>query len=566
MTQHPHQDARPSHFRGDDSQPLLRSCIGEVLDASAAAAPEAPAVISRHQGLRVSYGQLQRDSELLARGLLALGVEKGDRLALWAANGAEWLLVQYAAARIGAILVTLNPAYGASELELILRKAECQTLVMSARFRDSDHVATLTALCPELESDRPGMLASPPFPMLRNVILIGEERHGGMFSWDELFALAEQIPAERLSAVSRSLSCHDPINIQFTSGTTGSPKGVVLSHHNIINNALFTGQAMGFTAEDRICLPVPFFHCFGMVLGSMAAVLRGAAMVLPGEQFDAGKVLEAIDEERCTAVYGVPTMFIRELEHPAFAGTDTRSLRTGNIGGAPCPPPLVQRIAQEMRCPEITIGYGLTEASPIITLTTMTDPTEKRMTSVGRPLPHTEVRIVDPQGGQTLPCGEKGELCVRGYGVMQGYYKDEEATRTVIDGHGWLHTGDLATMDEDGYCSIVGRIKDVIIRGGEKIYPREIEELLLSHAGVSEAHVIGVPDAEYGETVGAWVKPEPGSTLSAEELALFCKGRIASYKIPRRIRIVSELPTTVTGKVQKYRLREMEAEARLVSS
>lgn len=546
--------ARLSYFHRGGDVPLRGGCIGQVLDATAAAWPDEPAVISRHQGIRLSYRQLRDDAGLFARGLLRLGVGKGDRVALWASNCAEWVVVQYAAAKVGAILVTLNPAYGATELEYILRRAECQTLVMTPRFRGADHVATLLGIDPE-----------NALPLLRDVIVIGESAGHGMLSWREVMAMGQAVPEGDLAEEEASLSFDDAINIQFTSGTTGHAKGVVLSHHNIINNAVMAGQSMGFRPKDRICLPVPFFHCFGMVLGSTAAVLHGAAMVLPGESFDAVATLEAIAQERCTAIYGVPTMYIRQMEHPLFAELDLSSLRTGNIGGAPCPPALVQRIIEEMHCPEITIGYGLTEASPLITQTNMTDATELRLTTVGRPLAHTEVKIVDPVTGGVVPCGEKGELHVRGYGVMKGYYKDEQATRAAIDADGWLRTGDLATMDEDGYCRIVGRIKDVIIRGGEKIYPREVEDLLLTHAAISEVQVVGVPDAAYGEKVAAWVKPQPGCGISAEEVALFCKGKIAGFKVPRQIKIVSEFPTTVTGKIQKFRIRELAAEEEMLA-
>src|ERR1043165_1123185 len=526
-----------SYFHGGGTVPLSASCIGEALDAAAARVPDGLAAISRHQNVRLTYAELRAQAERFARGLLAMGVRKGDRVAIWASNGVEWLIVQYAAAKCGAILVTVNPAYGASELEFILRRAECRTLVMTPRFRDCDHVATLAAVTA---------------PSLRDVILTT--------SLQDVLDLGAAVSQEELEAVEATLRFDDPINIQFTSGTTGSPKGVVLSHHNIINNAAVASRSMRFGCNDRICLPVPFFHCFGMVLGSVAAVLNGAAMVLPGDSFDADAVLHAIVEEQCTAVYGVPTMFIRELELVQRNAVALRSLRTGNIGGAPCPPALVRRIVDELHCPEITIGYGLTEASPLITQTTMDDPIELRLTSVGRPLPNTEVKIVDPLTQRIVDCGENGEICVRGYGVMKGYYNDDEATRKVIDAEGWLHTGDLATMDENGYCRIVGRIKDVIIRGGEKIHPREIEDLLLTHGAVSEAHVVGVPDPIYGESVAAWIKAEPGCSIAADEVAQFCRGKIAAFKIPHHIRIVNEFPTTVTGKIQKFRIREMASQ------
>jgi fatty-acyl-CoA synthase len=546
-----------SYVHGGDSTPLVRCCVGEILDATAFCYPDQFAVISRHQQVRICYQDLRKNIQLCAGGLLRLGVVKGDRLALWASNCVEWVIVQFAAAKIGAILVTLNPTYRVNELDTILRQSECQTLVMTSAFRACDHVSAFLELCPQAESSRPGHLSCETYPSLRNVIVIGERGCPGFFSWEELQAMGEGYSIRDLEVREKELTFDDPVNIQYTSGTTGKVKGVTLSHHNIVNNARLTAFAMKLTEKDRICLPVPFYHCFGMVLGSIAAIAIGAAIVIPDDHFDALTTLQAIAEERCTALYGVPTMFIRELEHPALRRLDLQSLRTGNIGGAPCPATLVQRIMEEMHCHEITIGYGLTEASPIITQTTVSDAMDLRRSTVGRPLPHTEVKIIDVSGREIVLPGVAGELCTRGYGVMKGYYNDEEATRAAIDQEGWLHTGDLATMDVNGYCRIVGRLKDVINRGGEKVYPREIEELLHTCPAISEAHVFGLPDGEYGEKVAAWVRLRPGCTMSSSDIKEFCQRKIAEYKIPRCIKIVNDFPKTANGKIQKFRIREI---------
>jgi fatty-acyl-CoA synthase len=537
-----------SYSYGGPEVSLLKCTIGDLLSSAARLYPLETVLISRHQRQQLSYSEFDKQVRDVAKGLLGLGVERGDRIALWAANCSEWLVVQYAAAKVGGILVTINPSYRTSELKVILETAECRTLITSQSFRNCDHIEILGQIYSEM--------SGTSLPLLKDVVVIDAPAPDGMLSWDDLLHKGDAVTEETLVCREQTLVYDDAVSLQFTSGTTGAPKGVLSSHGNLINNAVLAGQRMKFSFRDRLCLPVPLFHCFGMVLGSVAAVANGAAIIIPGESFEAGSTLEAIEEERCTVIYGVPTMFVRQLEHPRIQSSDLRSLRTGNIGGAPCLAALVKRIMEEMHCPEITIGYGLTEASPLITLTSVTDPLKARLTTVGRELPCTELKIVDPVSNVTVPRGVVGELCTRGYGVMKGYYKDAEATSKAIDADGWLHTRDLASLDSDGYCSIVGRIKDVIIRGGEKIYPREIEELLLACAEISEAYVVGVPDADYGEEIAAWVKLASGSIMDDTGIRRFCYGKIASYKIPRQIRIVNEIPTTASGKVQKHLIRE----------
>ncbi len=548
---------RRSYFHAAGANPLDGRTIGEVMDDTASSYADNPALIVRQQGLRFTYRELVEQVALAARGLLRLGVEKGDRVGIWATNCAEWVIVQFATARVGAILVTINPAYRTAELEYALRQSECQTLVMIRGFRDCDYASTLFTICPEARTGPPGKLRSEKLPHLKNLIFIGDGAPGSMLRWSEFMESGRAVPKENLTKRQTSLDSDDPINIQYTSGTTGSSKGALLSHHNIVNNAQGIAAAMKITARDRICIPVPFYHCFGMVSGNMLAVVTGATMVVPAEHFNPLATLEAVAEERCTVLHGVPTMFLMELEHPEFDRFDLRSLRTGIMAGAPCAIELIKRVVEKMPCPELTIAYGMTETSPNIAETTVDDPLELRMTTVGKPRPHTEVKIADPHTGQTLPCGRVGELCTRGYLVMKGYYKNPDATRQAIDADGWLHTGDLASMDENGYCRIAGRLKDVIIRGGENIYPREIEDFLSTCPAVSQAQVIGVPDAKYGEGVVAWVKLKEGVSLTAEEIQSFCKGKIADYKIPRHVRFVDSFPMTVTGKIQKFKMREI---------
>lgn len=548
---------RLSYFHGTGSTPLLGRCIGQALDASAAAHPDNPALIVRHQNRRYTYHEFLNEVELAARGFLRLGVQKGDRIGIWSTNSAEWVVTQFATAKIGAILVNVNPANRAFELEYVLRQSECQTLLLIQGFRDCDYVETVRAVCPESVASQPGCLQSEKLPALKNLVFIGEQQApSGMFHWNGLLSMGQEVPVADLRQREATLELDDPINIQYTSGTTGMPKGATLSHHNIVNNGNLVAASMKLTPRDRLCIPVPFYHCFGMVLGNMACVATGATIVIPAAYFDPLETLRAASEERCTALHGVPTMFIAELEHPEFSRFDLSTLRTGVMAGSPCPIEVMKRVVQFMNLREMTIAYGLTESSPVITQTTTDDPIELRVSTVGRPLPHTEVKIIDVVTGKMVPIGVPGELCTRGYMVMKGYYRNPEASRIAIDEDGWLHSGDLATMDEQGYCKITGRAKDVIIRGGENIYPREIEEFLYTCPGISDVQVIGVPDMKYGERVIAWVKLEAGAKLTPEGIIRFCEGKIAAYKIPKHIKVVDSFPMTVTGKIQKFKMRE----------
>ena len=546
-----------SYFNGVGGPALLGLCVGEVLDRTAFAYPDRLALVVRHQNRRYTYSEFRGEVELVARGLLHLGVQKGDRVGLWATNCAEWVITQFATAKIGAILVNINPAYRAYELEYALRQSECQTLLLIRGFRDCDYVSTLRSICPELENSEAGELSSEKLPYLKNLIFIGEGAPRGMFCWSDLADVGQRVPVQDLKAREAALDCDDPVNIQYTSGTTGVPKGALLSHHNIVNNGLLVGGSMKITAQDKICIPVPFYHCFGMVMGNMAAVVAGAAMVIPAPYFVPLATLEAVEEERCTALYGVPTMFIAELEHPEFSRFDLCSLRTGIMAGSPCPIEVMRRVVEQMHCREMTIAYGLTESSPVVTQTTPEDPIELRVTTVGKPLPHTEIKIADARTGRPVPIGVPGELCARGYMVMKGYYKNPDATRCILDLDGWLHSGDLAVMDENGYCRITGRIKDMIVRGGENVYPREIEEFLYTCPGISDVQVVGVPDRKYGEEVVAWVKLKNGAELSEQDIKDFCRGRISNFKIPRYVRFVDSFPVTITGKIQKFKMREV---------
>jgi fatty-acyl-CoA synthase len=545
-----------SYSDGTGLTPLLGSCIGEVLDATAHAYPDALALVSCHQGQRFDYAELRSAVEQFARGLLHLGIQKGDRVGIWATNCSEWVIAQFATATIGAILVNINPAYRAYELKYALAQSECQTLIMVPQFRAADFVSIVFETCPEAETSKPGKLFSEPLPFLRNLILIGDAAPKSFWPWNDVAAMGDQVAESELREREQNLSFDDAINIQYTSGTTGRPKGALLSHHNLVNNGLLVGECMKLRQGDRICIPVPFYHCFGMVMGNIAAVVVGAAMIIPAEHFDPLATLNAIASEKCTALYGVPTMFRAELEHPEFWKFDLRSLRTGIMAGSPCPILLMKRVVSEMHCSEVTIAYGQTESSPVVTQTTTDDPIELRVTTVGKALPHTEVKIIDAATGKVVPRGTSGELCTRAYSVMKGYYNNEKATRTTIDEDRWLHTGDIAVMDEHGYCKIVGRLKDMIIRGGENIYPREIEEFLYGCPGISEIQVVGIPDETFGEEVAAFVKVKVGATLTADDIHAFCEGKIAEFKVPKYIKVVDEFPMTVTGKIQKFRIRE----------
>jgi fatty-acyl-CoA synthase len=551
------EKSQRSYLHGAGGPALLGLCVGEVLDHTASAYPDQPALIVRHQNRRYTYREFRGEVELAARGLLHLGVQKGDRVGVWATNWAEWVITQFATAKIGAILVNINPAYRAYELEYALRQSECQTLLLIQGFRDCDYVSTLGAICPELETSRAGDLSSQKLPCLKNLIFIGDGAPRGMFHWTDLAEFGQRVPEQDLRAREAVLDFDDAVNIQYTSGTTGFPKGALLSHHNIVNNGLLIGGSMKITARDKICIPVPFYHCFGMVLGNMTAVVAGAAMVIPAPYFDALATLEAVEGERCTALHGVPTMFIAELEHPEFSRFDLRSLRTGIMAGSPCPIEVMRRVVEQMHCGEMTIAYGLTETSPVVTQTTTEDPIELRVATVGKPLPHTEIKIADTQTGRPVPIGVIGELCARGYMVMKGYYKNPDATHCILDPDGWLHSGDLAVMDKNSYCRITSRVKDMIIRGGENIYPREIEEFLYTCPGIGDVQVVGVPDRKYGEEVVAWVKLKEGRELSEQDIKDFCRGKISNFKIPRYVRFVDSFPMTVTGKIQKFKMREV---------
>ncbi len=553
-----------SYYRTDGDIPLLEETIPAHFSTIVARFPSHEAVISRPQHKRLTYRELASQVDDLARGLLALGFDKGARLGIWSTNNIEWLLLQLATARIGAILVNINPAYRLKELVYALTRSEVQGIFAIPSFRTSNYVTMLQELLPELANCPPAELANKDFPFLKRVVLYEPESPmktkrpaPGFTLWGEMLAAAETISPEELNRKTAGLDRYEAINIQYTSGTTGFPKAVVLTHRNILNNAYFSALAMHFTEQDRLCVPVPFYHCFGMVLANLLCLSVGACIVIACEHFDVQQVLSAVATERCTAVHGVPTMFIAELEHPHFKDFDLSSLRTGIMAGAPCPPPLMKRVMNDMHCREILIGYGETEASPITHLTLRDDSFERRINTVGRNLPHQEVKVMDVASGATLPVGEVGEICFRGYHIMQGYYADPEATGKAIDQEGWLHSGDLGKMDADGYMQITGRLKEMIIRGGENIYPREIEDLVFAHPKVAEVAVFGVPDDFYGEEIMAWIIPRSGESLSEQEIREFCREQIAHYKIPRYIWFVEEFPMTVTGKVQKFRMREI---------
>jgi len=553
----------PSYVQGVSRQSLLGDTVGSLLDRIAATHPDRPALVVRSQQVRLSYRQFHAEVERVAAGLLALGLQRGDRIGIWAPNRAEWVILQFAAPKAGLILVNINPAYRVHELEFALNKVSCKALVLPRRFKSSHYLDMLNDLAPELADSRPGRLASPRLPGLRDVILLDETSAPGTHAWHELAARGDAQAIEHLRRIERELSFDDPVNIQFTSGTTGSPKGATLTHHNIINNGYFIGEAMRLTEQDRLCIPVPFYHCFGMVLGNLACVTHGASMVIPGEGFDVLATLEAVQEERCTGLHGVPTMFIAELEHPEFRRFDLSSLRTGIMAGSPCPIEVMRRVVGEMHMSEVTIAYGMTETSPVSFQTTLDDPLERRVDSVGRIHPHLEVKLVDEQG-RIVPRGTTGELCTRGYSVMLGYWDDDARTREAIDEARWMHTGDLAVIDDDGYCTIVGRLKDMIIRGGENVYPREIEEFLYTHPKVQDVQVFGVPDAKFGEQVCAWIRLREGCDSSEAEIQSYCRHHLAYFKVPHYVRFVDAFPMTVTGKVQKYLMREAMTEELLL--
>ncbi len=522
-----------------------------------------PAVVFREQGVRWTWTQFQAEVDALASGLLALGLRVGDRVGIWSPNRMEWLVTQFATARAGLVLVNINPAYRVAELEYALNLSGCRAIISAEQLKTSMYLEMLQRLAPELASCAPGALKAARLPALEMVIRLGTGRTPGMLNYGDVLAQGRAVVhSAGLDALGAGLSCHDAINIQFTSGTTGNPKGATLTHHNVVNNARFIAQAMDFSDQDSLCIPVPLYHCFGMVLAVLACVSTGATMVFPGESFDPVATLQAVSEERCTALHGVPTMFIAELDHPRFAEFDLSRLRTGIMAGSPCPIETMKRVIAEMHLSQITIAYGMTETSPVSFQSATTDPLERRVSTVGRIQPLLEAKVVDAEGN-VVPVGQKGELLVRGYSVMQGYWGDEARTREAVQ-DGWMHTGDLATIDAEGYCNIVGRAKDMLIRGGENVYPREIEEFLFRHPKVQSVQVFGVPDAKYGEEICAWIVPKPGQTCTEDEVRAFCRDQIAHYKVPRYIRFVDDMPMTITGKVQKFVMREkMMAELHL---
>ncbi|XDA97645.1 AMP-binding protein [Sulfitobacter sp. LCG007] len=552
-------DRRPigglSHVKGVSSEPLLELTIPALLARTAERWPDREAAIFVAQDVRWSWRDLAREVDRFATGLLAIGIGKGDRVGIWSPNRAEWLLTQFATARLGAILVCINPAYRLSELEYALNAVSCTALVTASAFKSSDYIAMLHELAPEIAACEPGALAAARLPHLRSVIVADDDAPPGTLAFDAVCAMGDPVDKAALDTISAGLSPEEVINIQFTSGTTGSPKGASLTHRNIVNNAHFVTATMNLTDADRLCIPVPFYHCFGMVMGTLGCATKGAAMVIPSEGFDPAETLRAVSDEGCTALFGVPTMFVNELGLPDFDTYDLSTLRTGIMAGAPCPIQVMRDVQAKMHMTEVTICYGMTETSPVSFQSNVDDPLEQRVSSVGRIHPHVEVRIVD-EDGQTVPVGVQGELLTRGYSVMTGYWGDDEKTRQSIDAEGWMHTGDLATLDGDGYCKITGRVKDMILRGGENIYPREIEEFLYTHPDVAQAQVFGIPDEKYGEIVCAWIVPKPGTSPEAEAIRDFCRRNIAHFKVPVHLRFKDALPMTVTGKPQKFIMRD----------
>ena len=551
-------DARPrngvSYVVGDTSVPLAHVTVSALLADTVGRCPDDEAVVFREQNVRWTWRAFAEQVDALAAGLHALGLERGDRIGIWSPNRVEWVLTQFATARLGLILVNINPAYRLSELEYALNKVGCKAIVAAEAFKTSRYLEMLQTLAPELATAQPGALNAAKLPALRWVIRMGEANTPGMLNFAEVIARGKSVPVDALDAITATLSPDDAINIQFTSGTTGAPKGATLTHVNVVNNARFVAMAMNLRGGDRLCIPVPLYHCFGMVMSVLTCTATGACMVFPGEAFDPLATLRTVAEERCTQLHGVPTMFIAQLDHPDFKSFDVSTLRGGIMAGSPCPIEVMKRVVSELNLREVTIAYGMTETSPVSFQSAVTDPLDKRVTTVGRIQPHLQVKLVDG-AGETVPVGEKGELCTKGYSVMLGYWDDEAKTAESIQ-DGWMRTGDLATFDAEGYCNIVGRVKDMLIRGGENVYPREIEEFLFRHPKVQAVNVFGVPDPKYGEEVCAWIVLKPGQQATEEEIRTFCQGQIAHYKIPRYIRFVTEMPMTVTGKVQKFVMRD----------
>ena len=544
-----------SYVHGVSETPLLGLTVGACFEAAVASFPENEALVVPHQDIRWTYRELKKEVDAFAAGLVALNLKPGERVGIWAPNCAEWVVAQFATAKAGLILVNINPAYRLPELDYALTKVGCSALITAAAFKSSDYVQMLNELIPELSASKPGALHSAKLPELRTVMRLGDEKTPGMLNYADIPGLAGKAESEEVRRISGDLQFDDSINIQFTSGTTGAPKAATLTHHNIVNNAFFVGRQMALGSDDRMCIPVPMYHCFGMVLGTLCCVAHGATMVFSSAGYDPLEVLRTVEAERCTVLHGVPTMFIAELDRPEFGGFDLTSLRTGIMAGAPCPVELMNRVRDEMHLDQITIAYGMTETGPVSFETSIDDPVERRVTTVGRVLPHIEIKIVD-EHGRIVPRGEPGELLTRGYCVMPGYWNDPDRTAKAIDEAHWIASGDVATIDEQGYCQIVGRIKDMLIRGGENIFPREIEEFLYQNPKIEEVEVFGVPDPKYGEEVCAWIKLRDGDEASEREIRDFCEGRIAHFKIPRHIKFVDAFPMTVTGKVQKYVMRE----------
>ncbi|MGB6119136.1 MAG: AMP-binding protein [Mesorhizobium sp.] len=544
-----------SHVAGDTSKPLLELTIPQLLARTVSANGPREAAVFVEQNKRFTWDEFAKVVDEFAAGLLALGLKTGDRVAMWSPNRWEWLVTQFGTARVGMVLVNINPAYRLTELEYALNKVGCRALVTATAFKTSDYLGMIRALAPEIDSDAPGKLKSKVLPHLEIVIRVGDGRTEGMFNFGDVLKMGEGADCNALDRISDTLDPNDAVNIQFTSGTTGTPKGATLTHRNIVNNADQVTTGMKFTRDDRLCIPVPFYHCFGMSMGTLGCVTKGATMVVPSEGFEPGATLRAVSQEKCTALYGVPTMFVAELDHPDFQSSDFSHLRTGIMAGAPCPIEVMKKVGALMNMNEVTIAYGMTETSPVSFQSAVDDPVEKRVSTVGRIRPHLECKVID-ETGRTVPVGVSGELCTKGYSVMQGYWDDEARTAEAIDAEGWMHTGDLATIDDEGYCNIVGRVKDLVIRGGENVYPREVEEYLYRHPKIAQVQVFGVPDQKYGEEIATWIVVAPGQTMTEDEVKEFCRGQIAHYKVPRYVRFKAELPMTVTGKPQKFIMRD----------
>ncbi len=545
-----------SYVSGTSTVPLLGKTIGEMFDETAERFPDTEALVVVHQNIRWTYSELKKQVDLAALGLHAMGLQKGDRIGIWALNRAEWTVLQYATAKLGAILVNINPSYRVHELEYVLKQSGCKFLVIDEKTEHADYADMVYQLLPKLQYSDPGYLRETKLPELNTIITVEKEAGPGMFTWQDVMALGDEIKPEVLDKIAATLHFDEPINIQYTSGTTGFPKGATLSHHNILNNGFFVTESLHLTDKDRMIIPVPLYHCFGMVMGNLGCLTHGATAIYASRTFDPEAVIRTTDHEKATILYGVPTMFHAELDHPDIGKYDVTSLRGGIMAGSICPVELMKKVQDVMKMTDLQIAYGMTETSPVSTQTTSDTPFDKRVSTVGQVHPHQEVKIIDPETGLVVKRGEKGELCTRGYSVMLGYWNDEEKTRQAIDSARWMHTGDLATIDDEGYINIVGRIKDMIIRGGENIYPKEIEAFLLTHPKVNNAQVIGVPDEKYGEAVMAWVKVHEGVEISDQELIDFCKGKIAHYKIPKYFKFVEECPKTVTGKIRKVEMRE----------